>query len=243
MFYNGDEVNFANLFKNHIVNDEDVEKIVETACNIGILQSRDELKYMCYLLTILKPKIILEIGMYNGGTLTAWALVSKLMGESPILIGIDSGIQAGQVGDVLKRNILTNLYINGINIDNAHILTMDSHSEMCVNKVKEILGDNKIDFCFIDGDHTYEGVKQDYDNYSQFTRHGGIIGFHDIINIKTHVGQYQVERFWNEIKVGKTYGEITNIYPKEWDCSGIGVIYKDPIDITKASHGDFYEVK
>jgi hypothetical protein len=33
---------------------------------------------------------------------------------------------------------------------------------------------------FIDGDHTYEGVRRDFEMYSPLVRKGGIIAFHDI---------------------------------------------------------------
>ncbi|MBD3272734.1 hypothetical protein GF385_00070 [Candidatus Dependentiae bacterium] len=38
---------------------------------------------------------------------------------------------------------------------------------------------NKIDFLFIDGDHSYEGCKNDWDNYSKLLKNGFFIAFHD----------------------------------------------------------------
>jgi predicted O-methyltransferase YrrM len=37
------------------------------------------------------------------------------------------------------------------------------------------------DFLFIDGDHTYQGVKQDFQMYSPLVKKGGIVAFHDIV--------------------------------------------------------------
>jgi hypothetical protein len=42
-----------------------------------------------------------------------------------------------------------------------------------------VLQDIKIDLLFIDGDHSYEGVKQDFDLYSQILSENGIIIIHD----------------------------------------------------------------
>ena len=39
--------------------------------------------------------------------------------------------------------------------------------------------DKPITLMFIDGEHTYEGVKRDWDNFSQFVRPGGTVFFHD----------------------------------------------------------------
>ena len=42
-----------------------------------------------------------------------------------------------------------------------------------------VLQDIKIDLLFIDGDHSYEGVKKDFDLYSQIMNDKGIIIIHD----------------------------------------------------------------
>lgn len=42
-----------------------------------------------------------------------------------------------------------------------------------------VLQDIKIDFLFIDGDHTYEGVKKDFDLYTQLLSDNGVIIIHD----------------------------------------------------------------
>ena len=57
----------------------------------------------------------------------------------------------------------------------------------------------KIDFLFIDGDHTYEGIRADFENYSTLVRPGGLIAFHDIV---IHVANpsCRVHEFWNEVK-------------------------------------------
>jgi predicted O-methyltransferase YrrM len=56
------------------------------------------------------------------------------------------------------------------------------------HNVIQILGDSQkvpwelpIDVLFIDADHTYEGCKADYDNYSPFLVQGGLLIFDDYI--------------------------------------------------------------
>ena len=49
-----------------------------------------------------------------------------------------------------------------------------------VAEVRELLGGEPLDFLFIDGDHSYDGVRQDYESYAPLVRPGGLIGFHDI---------------------------------------------------------------
>ena len=83
-----------------------------------------------------------------------------------------------------------------------------------------------MDFLFIDADHTYEGVKMDFEMYSQLMRRGGIVAFHDILpHDRKHDpdGSVGVHRFWQEIKQIYKHTEI--IKDKDQGWAGIGVIY------------------
>ena len=71
------------------------------------------------------------------------------------------------------------------------------------------------DLIFIDGDHTYDGVKQDYENYKSM---GGMLVFHDI-NQGFNRRAYGATEFWNEIK---TDDSITFIAPGSQ--KGIGIL-------------------
>lgn len=102
------------------------------------------------------------------------------------------------------------------------MIRRNSHDLTTLFELKKILGKRKIDFLFIDGDHTYEGVKKDFAMYSPLVREGGIIAFHDIVlGPSENVGG--VRKFWDEIKKGYEYIEIV----KDWKQGGygIGVIY------------------
>jgi predicted O-methyltransferase YrrM len=57
------------------------------------------------------------------------------------------------------------------------MIEADSHSPATANAVQA----DQIDLLFLDGDHTYEGVKADWDLWSPLVRPGGIIAFHDTV--------------------------------------------------------------
>jgi predicted O-methyltransferase YrrM len=80
------------------------------------------------------------------------------------------------------------------------------------------------DLVFIDGDHTYESVSADWENYSPMVAPGGIVAFHDILP-RPGYGVFQV---WTDIKSrpGTRTVEITvspNADPSE--RNGIGVVW------------------
>ncbi len=90
-----------------------------------------------------------------------------------------------------------------------------------VGEIIDILGDKKVDLLFIDGDHTYEGVKQDYEMYKEFVRKDGYIILHDIKNSEYHNEvNCKVYQFWNEIDAFK----LVEYIDSRTDFGGIGVI-------------------
>jgi predicted O-methyltransferase YrrM len=108
-----------------------------------------------------------------------------------------------------------------------HCIRANSHELNTFRKVKALLGTRMIDFLFLDGDHTYNGVKSDFEMYSSLVKKGGIIAFHDIISHdKYHNpdGTINVNRFWIEIK--NSYKNIELIKDINQGWAGIGIIYK-----------------
>ena len=84
---------------------------------------------------------------------------------------------------------------------NVTMIHGSSHDEEIKKKVSEIIGDKKLDFLFIDGDHTYEGVKKDFLMYKEFVKPGGWVGFHDTIDSEHHRNaNCRVDLFWNELE-------------------------------------------
>jgi len=97
----------------------------------------------------------------------------------------------------------------------------DSKKEETLNKLKNWLNGRKIDLLFIDGDHSYEGVKTDYELYSPLAK---IVALHDIhTNHKLHLG---VLKFWKELNK-KRMLEFRYIEDVGYYGDGIGVIIKE----------------
>jgi len=165
-------------------------------------QSKEELLALLDVLSVLKPKRILEIGTSEGGTLF---LLCKVASPDSTLISID--LPEGAGGGELNPNWKKSFYESFISRNQKiHLLRENSHDDLTVKKVEELLDGKKLDFILIDGDHTYNSVKKDFQCYFPLFSNNGIIAFHDINEVLwENIG---VKRFWNEIKSQFTNVEI-----------------------------------
>jgi len=180
-----------------------------------IKQEYTEILSLCETVAARKPKTILEIGTAQGGSLF---LFTKLADPNATIISVDlpkgdfGGGYESYKGDFYKS------FVSGE--QTMHLLREDSHSEETLKKVKAILGNNTVDFLFIDGDHTYAGVKADFNLYSTLVNPKGLIGFHDIV---ASTNGCEVFQFWNETKSKyKKHTEFVND-PNQPFC-GIGLV-------------------
>ena len=83
----------------------------------------------------------------------------------------------------------------------------DSQTPETRDKVKEFCPE--YDLIFIDGDHSYEGVRRDFELYQELLSPRGYIVFHDIDpdHIFRDGAGGQVYKFWQDL----SYGSKTNI--------------------------------
>jgi cephalosporin hydroxylase len=186
---------------------------------IGIQQIQEEFLEFLSIIKCKSPRLILEIGTADGGTLLLFTKVLQLDGT---IISIDlSGNRFDRYPD--WKIPLYESYKN--NNQRIVIIRGSSHDKEIYYNITNLLSKiEKLDVLFIDGDHSYNGVLNDYNLYSKLVKKDGIIAFHDIVpgNISTVGG---VPIFWNTIKREKrTYEIIKN---KHQHGCGIGIIFND----------------
>jgi predicted O-methyltransferase YrrM len=175
-------------------------------------QISEEMNQLLALIGKMRPKIVLEIGTGMGGSLY---LLSKIATANATLISVDLPIRAPSWKIQLYRAFAKDP-------QRIHVLQGDSHTALVLSKIKKVINEDRVDFLFIDGDHSYEGIRRDFEMYAPLVRDYGVIAFHDIVaGSPASVGD--VPRFWSEIKHNYRYMEI--IRSRKQGGLGIGVMF------------------
>lgn len=176
----------------------------------GALQKRSELAALLALVAEFKNPVIVEIGSDAGGTLYGWRQLSNRVYSISLRNGPFSSF-AGNTSTVFDSH-------------GATCLDADSHDASSLSWLVAHNLVGSIDVLFLDGDHTLQGVAQDWNMYSPLVRPGGIVALHDIC---WHGPDHpcQVDRFWTEVLTWPGVAAMAFIdFPTNW--GGIGVVQR-----------------
>jgi predicted O-methyltransferase YrrM len=142
-----------------------------------------------------KLRRVLEIGSAKGGNLM---LLSMASAPDARLVSLDLAV------DPIRSAVHRGLVAPKQSFASIH---GDSRSPESFLRVRRALGSKLLDLLFIDGDHSYDGVKFDFQTYSTLVRPNGVIAFHDIVldawqrfGRETPSDTGGVPTFWAELK-------------------------------------------
>ena len=115
------------------------------------------------------PKVILEIGVAQGGSIAAWAKATDadlVIGMDPLTIPREPKMKAS-FDKLIKEN-------------DIKIIPWVSRLPVAHEELEKLLKGCKIDFLFIDGNHGYGDAQYDFSAYKKYLAEDALVGFHDI---------------------------------------------------------------
>lgn len=181
-----------------------IQKVTELAPALAFLRRRP-------------LRTVVEIGTFLGGTLWGWCQIAE---PDAVIVSIDLP------GAMMDLPVAPVEELTGFARERQqlHFLRSDSHDPATVEELRSRIGERQLDLLMIDGDHSFEGVKADFELYSPLVVRGGFVAFHDIL---THQqGSAEVDRLWRELRDRYPHVEFTDP-GDDWGFGvwgGIGVL-------------------
>tara|TARA_R100001244_G_scaffold132165_1_gene107374 strand:+ start:698 stop:1375 length:678 start_codon:yes stop_codon:yes gene_type:complete len=143
-----------------------------------------------FLVDVLRPKKIVELGVYFGGSFLAWCQIVKKLNLNTKCIGIDAWEGDKNMGD-LEEGVYESL-VKSRDSDFPEQILLKKYFDEALDDIE----DNSIDILHIDGLHTYDAVKNDFIKWLPKMSNSGVVLFHDTQVEKEDFG---VKKFWSEI--------------------------------------------
>jgi predicted O-methyltransferase YrrM len=166
------------------------EALVDYCCqefvvhNGPVMQVYEELLSLAYWVRGFSPANVLEIGTAAGATFFVLSRLAR-----------------GRKATIDIRDVRSSLQLFMFGHDWC-FFHGDSHSEETQRQVRSYC--DSFDLIFIDGDHRYVGVKQDFEAYREMLSSRGVIVFHDVDPDHAFKGGAggDVWKFWDELDEG-----------------------------------------
>jgi len=194
-------------------------------CGIyGALQKVQEVEKLHEYLSKRKHEVIVEVGTCHGGM--TWFLAH--LPNFKKIISVDlPGSEFGGGPTPRDLEVIRNWVSTEYDVT---LCTGNSQIPETVKEVADELGSAQVDVLFIDADHSYDGVKKDFELWSPLVRNGGTIIFHDVVDHAKSNPACQVKKFWDEIRANRPMGIFFEIVApdsyetKESTWAGIGIM-------------------
>jgi FkbM family methyltransferase len=198
----------------------DAVELAQSAVARGAMQKANELAALIELLDGKSPATVVEIGTACGGTLFVWCRIAS---PEAMIVSID--LPGGPFGGGYPQDQVPLLRSYAGPSQAIHLLSMDSALLDTRIEVERLLAGRPIDLLYIDGDHSYSGVRADFLQYARLVRHGGLIVLHDIIESDINPG-VEVPALWAQLARLYECEEVVHHHPADrW--GGFGVIRWD----------------
>jgi hypothetical protein len=144
------------------------------------------------LVDMLRPRLFVELGTYRGDSFCAFCQAVSSLQCATTCVAVDSWLDDMHVGAYGNE-----VYEELLSYQREHYGGFSSLLRMTFDEAVSHFEDTSIDLLHIDGTHTYEAVRHDFDQWIGKMSNRGVVLLHDV---REHLPGFGVFRLWKELK-------------------------------------------
>jgi GT2 family glycosyltransferase len=176
---------------------------------VPFMSWRQHIPFAMLLMDLLKPRTLVELGVHYGDSYCAFCQAVAELRLNTICYGVDTW-QGDPHASLYGPEVLNDLAAH----HNPLYGNFSNLLQSTFDEALQCFADGTIDILHIDGYHTYEAVKHDFETWLPKMSPRGTILLHDINEKKEDFGAWKV---WNEIELKYPHFEF-------FHCHGLGVV-------------------
>lgn len=147
--------------------------------------------FAAWLVNIVEPEQLVELGSYSGTSYFAFCQAIKNAALNTQCVAIDTW-----EGDEHTGRYSGDIFQAFAEHNDAHFSVFSRYLRMRFDDALLLVDDHSVDLLHIDGLHTHEAVRNDYETWMPKMSERGVILFHDTVVESEGFG---VIRFWSEV--------------------------------------------
>jgi len=152
----------------------------------------EHIPFAFWIVEVLNPKILVELGVHNATSYFSFCQAVKRLNIDTVCYGVDTwkgDEHAGFYGEDIFEKVT--------NHNTKEFYRFSTLIRSTFDEAKEYFIDKSIDLLHIDGFHTYEVVKHDFEAWFPKLSNKSFVFFHDI-NVRER--NFGVFKLWEELK-------------------------------------------
>lgn len=157
--------------------------------------------YAMWLIDVLRPRTFVELGAFKGTSYCAFCQAVKELQVETKCFAVDTW-QGDPHSNFYGDEVFQDLKAH----HDEHYAAFSTMVRKDFDSALPDFEDGSIDLLHIDGFHTYEAVKHDFETWLPKVSDRGVILFHDI---SVQEKDFGVWRFWDEVKIKYPHAEVS----------------------------------